>query len=264
MIIARAEWGASSRSLPAATMGLPAEAVFLHHSVTPVTGDPAADMRTIESIGLQRFGQYSYSYAIHPHNGEILEGCGLRRGAHTAGRNSTSFGICWVGDYTTRAPKVQQIDATRWLIHHLKTQGHLIPDAIVRGHRDVMATACPGAKLYAVLGDIRRPWEEPTAPPPVLPPSPVYDYEEAATKTTMVHVGKLDSNGNGHADWQPGLGRDPIIVGLVQQGPSPPDDGYWPQQAKVNLSAQPRGGAVRVVVRNGTPGDTVTAWVTVA
>jgi N-acetyl-anhydromuramyl-L-alanine amidase AmpD len=102
------------------------------------------------------------------------------------------------------------------------------------------------------------------APSPAPAPGPVHDYEEAATKTTMVHVGKLDSNGNGHADWQPGLGRDPIIVGVVQHGPSPPDDGYWPQQAKVNLSAQPRGGAVRVVVRGGTPGDTVTAWVTVA
>jgi N-acetylmuramoyl-L-alanine amidase len=169
-IITRADWGAKPASLPTSKMSLPAEAIFCHHSVTPVTGDPAADMRTIESIGLQRFGQYSYSYAIHPRNGEILEGCGLRRGAHTAGRNSTSFGVCWIGDYTTRAPKVQQIDATRWLIHHLKTQGHLIPDAIVRGHRDVMATACPGDKLYAVLGDIRRPWEEPKEVAPMFSP----------------------------------------------------------------------------------------------
>lgn len=95
-------------------------------------------------------------------------------------------------------------------------------------------------------------------------PIPVHDYEEAATKTTMIHVGKLDDQGNGWSDWNPGLGRDPIIVGLVQLGPSPKDDGYWPNQSKVNLSAQPRGGAIRVVVRGGTPGDTVTAFVTVA
>lgn len=99
---------------------------------------------------------------------------------------------------------------------------------------------------------------------PQTVPTPVYDYEEATTKTMMLHIGKLDGDGNGWADWQPGLGRDPIIVGVVQQGPSPPDDGYWPFQAKVQLSAQPRNGAVRVVVRGGTPGDTVTAWVTVA
>jgi hypothetical protein len=104
----------------------------------------------------------------------------------------------------------------------------------------------------------------PTPPAPAPPSAPVHDYSEAATKTTMIHIGPLDANGNGWADWQPGLGRDPIIVAVTQRGPSPPDDGYWADEAKVNLSAQPRGGAARVVVRGGTPGDTVTAWVTVA
>lgn len=115
-------------------------------------------------------------------------------------------------------------------------------------------------------GTILRPARLAAVPdqPAVMFPATVHDYEEGATKTTMVHIGKLDANGNGWADWQPGLGRDPIIVGLVQLGPSPADDGYWPNQANVNLSAQPRGGAVRVTVRGGTPGDTVTAFLTVA
>lgn len=104
-----------------------------------------------------------------------------------------------------------------------------------------------------------------SAQPAVMVPAPVHDYEEGAVKTTQMHIGPLDGNGNGWADWQPGLGRDPNIVAVVQLGPSPPDDnGYWPGQAKVNLSAQPRGGAARIVVRNGTPGDTVTAFVTVS
>lgn len=110
----------------------------------------------------------------------------------------------------------------------------------------------------------------PPAPPPrpTPPPlaGPVYDFEEATIKSTLVHIGPLDQNGSGWSDWQCGLGRDPIVVGLVQLGPSPPDDQppYWPAQAKVNLSAQPRGGVLRVVVRNGTPGDTVSAWATIA
>lgn len=95
-------------------------------------------------------------------------------------------------------------------------------------------------------------------------PIPVHDYEEAATKTTMVHCGPLDKDGQGWTDWQPGLGRDPIIVGVALLGPSPPDDGYWDTQKNVTLAAQPRGGAVRLTVRNGTPGDTVTAFVTVS
>ena len=169
-IIGRVEWGAKSISLPSKKMALPAEAVFIHHSVTPVTDDPKADMRVIEQIGLTRFGQFPYSYVVHPHDGEILEGCGLRRGAHTAQRNSTSFGVCWVGNYDERGPKVQQIDATRRLIGQLRSDGHLIADPVVRGHRDVYSTACPGTKLYAVLNDLRRPWAEPKGVKPMYDP----------------------------------------------------------------------------------------------
>lgn len=160
-IITRDEWGANPNSLPSVGMKLPAEAVYIHHSVTQPDGTPARNMKTIESIGLQRFGQFSYSYCIDPHDGEILEGCGLQRGAHTAQRNSTSFGICWIGDYNERAPKVQQLDATRWLIAELRAKGHLSHNAAVFGHRDVYATACPGNKLYALLNELRIPWGGP-------------------------------------------------------------------------------------------------------
>lgn len=158
-IVPRHEWGASSRSLPAQEMRLPASQVFIHHSVTAVTPDPYLDMRTIEKIGIGRFNQFPYSYVVHPRDGEVMEGCGLKRGAHTARWNSTSFGICWVGNYEERNPKAQQIDATRWLISELTRQGHLVPGADVLGHHDVAATACPGSKLYDVLDVIRHPWE---------------------------------------------------------------------------------------------------------
>ena len=159
MIVARSVWGASPASLPPIGMRLPATQVFIHHSVTEPTDDPYADARAIERVGLDRFGQFSYSYLIHPHAGEILEGCGTRRGAHTARYNSGAFGVCWVGNYETRSPKVQQLDATRWLIDHLWRKGWLVPGANILGHRDVFATACPGSKLHAVLDVIRHPWE---------------------------------------------------------------------------------------------------------
>lgn len=178
LVIPRSDWGADPRSLPLVTMRLPATTVFLHHSVTTVSDFPVADMRSIEQIGLSRFNQFSYSYVIHPKNGEILEGCGLRRGAHTAGQNSTSFGICWAGNYDERQPKVQQLDATRWLIAELKRQGHLRGDAKILGHRDTgFATACPGSKLYAMLDTIRRPWQPPEGVAPMWdPPLQVVDF----------------------------------------------------------------------------------------
>lgn len=137
------------------------------------------------------------------------------------------------------------------------------------GHQHVphQAHGDPGAINVAALLPV-PPLAQPATVAPAhteTVPIPVHDFEEAVVKQTMVHIGPLDKDGNGWADWQPGLGRDPNIVAVVQLGPSPPDDnGYWPGQAKVNLSAQPRGGAARIVVRNGTPGDTVTAFVTVS
>lgn len=174
MIVARTVWGAKPASLPRLDMRLPATQVFIHHSVTGVTSDPYADMRAIEAVGLQRFGQFSYSYCVHP-TGTILEGCGTGRGAHTAQKNSTSFGICHIGNYEERNPTIQQIEATRQLIGWLEEQGYLIPGADVVGHRDVFGTetACPGQKLYAVLDMIRQPWGETAMPDdPNLPNLP--------------------------------------------------------------------------------------------
>jgi N-acetylmuramoyl-L-alanine amidase len=172
MIVARSVWGARPASLPSTPMRLPATQVFIHHSVTAVTNDPYADMRAIEAVGLQRFGQFPYSFVVHPKDGLVLEGCGLLRGAHTARWNSTSFGVCWAGDYTTRAPKMQQVAATQQLIAHLAGDGHLLPGADVLGHMDVAATACPGRKLYDLLDLIRHPWEETMPDDPALPNLP--------------------------------------------------------------------------------------------
>lgn len=160
-IITRAEWGAKSISLPSTAMRLPATQIFLHHTTTQVTPNLTADVRAVESVGLDRFGMISYSFLVHPHDGEIFEGAGIRRGAHTIQRNSTSFGIAWIGDYNVRNPTIAQVESTRWLIAELTRRGHLLPGADVLGHRDVSSTACPGEKLYRLLDVIRTPWERP-------------------------------------------------------------------------------------------------------
>lgn len=168
-ITPRAEWGASPGSLPAKRMVLPAIAVYLHHSVTEVSVHPGADMRAIERVGLNRFGQFPYSWCIHP-DGTILEGCGDRVGTHTAQRNSTSFGVCLIGNYQNRNVTVWQVDAVRWLIAHLIATGRLKPGTYpTGGHRDVKPTACPGDQAYRLLDLMRVPWCEDEAPTPKEP-----------------------------------------------------------------------------------------------
>lgn len=139
-------------------MPLPAREVWLHHSVTPITSNPAADMRAVERIGIERFGHVSYSWCFHP-DGTVLEGAGLRVGAHTAQRNSTSFGLCLLGDYTRRDPTPAQVDAVRQVIARLIETESLRPGVYpTGGHRDLKQTACPGDRAYALLPAFRQPW----------------------------------------------------------------------------------------------------------
>lgn len=233
-IVTRDDWQADPASAPKHRMRLPAIEVFVHHSVTPVSSNPGKDMRVVEAVGLKRFGQFSYSYCIHP-EGVILEGAGLGRGAHTRGRNSTSFGVCWLGDYEERPVKMQQVDATRWLVAWLVDQGHLRLSAPLRGHRDVAATACPGRNLYAVLDDLRVPWGKEDKVPA--------QYDPALGPIAAV--------------WQAGDGN-------VIAAASPDGDIYcWGCEWRGNVAGQPYWGdrkVARIGPRDdGQPGYTVTA-----
>lgn len=169
--------------------------------------------------------------------------------AHAGARRLAEYPL-WLAAYSSRPPTAPP-PWTNWQLWQ-RTDKATIPG--IRTPCDESIGALPTAAVEP----------PPTAAHTETVPIPVHDFEETAVKQTMMHIGPLDGNGNGYGDWQPGLGRDPNIVAVTLLGPSPPDDGYWPQQAKVNLSAQPRGGMARVVVRGGTPGDTVTAFVTVS
>lgn len=164
-IISRAGWGATSRVN--ARMRLPVATLWLHHSVTRATANPTADMRTIERIGVQRFGYVSYSYVIHP-DGSIFEGAGDTIGAHTGGQNSTSLAVCLIGNFEndTVIPAAQE--SIVWLARHLRDTGRLTRTSGLRGHRDApnASTACPGRNAYALLPSLGTRIAAPTAPPP--------------------------------------------------------------------------------------------------
>lgn len=150
-LLEREAWGATAPLGPRLTSGIPG--VYFHHSVTRPTGDPVADMRTLEAIGVDRFGIFSYCYVVFP-DGTIGIGAGLTRGAHTAGLNSTRIGIVFVGDFTTDVPTPAALAAGAELLAHLGQIGALAHGYTVNGHRDQKATACPGDNLYPLLGAI--------------------------------------------------------------------------------------------------------------
>lgn len=123
---------------------VPCADIFIHHSVTTPSANPCTDMRQLEQIGHERFGEsVSYSYAVHP-SGVVLEGCAENVGTHTLNWNSKSMGIVFLGDFTSHVPGPDQVNSTVDLIHLLQLFGAVSAKPRVRPHRAVRATECPG------------------------------------------------------------------------------------------------------------------------
>jgi HAMP domain-containing protein len=136
-------------------MSLPAQRLYLHHSVTAAANGVSA-VKTVANIGIGRFGRSSYSFACTL-DGTLYELQGNRIGAHTAGQNSTSLAVCLVGNYETTQITEAQIEAVAWLHGELVRRGWLVRSAPLQGHRNApgASTACPGRTAYAALPKIR-------------------------------------------------------------------------------------------------------------
>lgn len=137
-------------------MQLPAQELYIHHTVTKPTKSAFADFRTVQRVAFSRdFDDTSYSYLIHP-DGTIGEGRGLFIGAHTKGLNHKVLAFAFVGNYSEMEPTPEQISASRWLKRHLQDEGALVKDCPCRGHRDNpnSPSECPGNKLYRRIPEI--------------------------------------------------------------------------------------------------------------
>ena len=65
-------------------------------------------------------------------------------GAHAANYNSKSIGICFEGDFMEEDMPKAQLEAGKELVAYLKDKYKITN---VKGHRDLMATDCPGTKF---------------------------------------------------------------------------------------------------------------------
>ena len=114
-------------------------AIILHHSA----GEPLS----VEDIHRMHQGRgwsgIGYHFFVRL-NGEIYQGRPIDMlGAHASNNNSYSIGICFEGNYEQRKQMPQaQFSAGRELIAYIQNRyGNKLK---ILGHRDVMATACPG------------------------------------------------------------------------------------------------------------------------
>lgn len=116
---------------------LPVRYIVLHHAAAH-TASPEDVDRWHKSRGWSGIGYHFYVRK----DGSIHRGRPLDCvGAHVAGKNSYSVGICAEGDFTRETMAGTQKDAMRGIVAWLQT---VYPKAKVVRHADLAPTSCPG------------------------------------------------------------------------------------------------------------------------
>jgi hypothetical protein len=173
----------------------PVQRLTVHHTATEGAADgtdPAAVVRAIyryHAVDLG-FGDLGYQLLVD-RDGCVYEGrhsgpdgtpvyAGRRpgvapaavNGGHTAGFNAGNVGVALIGDHDVAAPTPAALRATVAVLAALARDSALDPRGtgiyvnpisgatrevpMISGHRDWLATACPGGLLYALLPSLRE------------------------------------------------------------------------------------------------------------
>jgi len=129
---------------------------FLHGDLD----DIVRYMRMIKKVRPD-LGDFPYSFmvfrGINDKHAVLCQGCGFDYiGAHTAGENSTTIGVCFAGNFMKETITGAMILAAR-------IPGCLLPRALKAGktlaHRDKKSTACPGDNVYSAMGFLQPPFD---------------------------------------------------------------------------------------------------------
>lgn len=111
--------------------------IILHHAAASI-----CDVRTVHTWHLKRgFSGIGYHFLVRK-DGTIERGRAENLvGAHAAGNNSNSIGICFEGNFEIETMGEAQKNAGKELIAYLCNKYGI--DVVIR-HKDVASTACPG------------------------------------------------------------------------------------------------------------------------
>jgi len=94
----------------------------------------------------------AYSFLVHQ-NGDIYEGRGWGiAGGHTAGYNSVSHAFCLIANTENTTPTDAAIQSLAFLVDEATRR---YGPQRVEGHRAVASTACPGSRLFNMLGLVK-------------------------------------------------------------------------------------------------------------
>lgn len=125
--------------------------IVIHH-----TGNPVDDDLSASEINANHKAQgwtcIGYHYVIRK-NGTVEEGRPhWTVGAHAYGENSHTIGVHVCGNFELATPTNEQIESLAMLLANIcGDYGLPIDREHIKGHRELMPTACPGCNLYNQL-----------------------------------------------------------------------------------------------------------------
>ncbi|KAM9326278.1 peptidoglycan recognition protein 1-like [Gastrophryne carolinensis] len=154
-IVSRSQWGGRT-STCRARLSNPVANVIIHHTEGAFCSSRAsciAQVRNIQNFHMRTRGwcDIGYSFLIGE-DGTVYEGRGWSMvGAHAVNWNSRSIGISFIGSFTNRAPNSAALNAARKLIACGVSRKLIRSNYVLKGHRDVNPTSCPGNSLHRVI-----------------------------------------------------------------------------------------------------------------
>lgn len=129
--------------------------IIIHHTGNPTDDDLSAEQihRIHQNMGWAGIG---YHFVVRKDGTVELGRPDIAVGAHAEGFNYCSIGVHVSGNFNIAEPTEAQLNALPMLLADIcDAYGLVASDSVVMGHRDLMATECPGNNLYKHMDEIR-------------------------------------------------------------------------------------------------------------
>ncbi|KAM4695937.1 peptidoglycan-recognition protein SC2-like [Rhinophrynus dorsalis] len=154
-ILTKSQWGGRAPTCRTA-MSTPVTYVIIHHTAgasCTTQSTCITQVKNIQSYHMNTNGwcDIGYSFLVGE-DGNVYEGRGWTTvGAHAPDYNSISIGISVIGTFTSRNPNTAAQNAVKNLISCGVSKGYIKSAYILKGHRNVKATECPGNTFYETV-----------------------------------------------------------------------------------------------------------------
>ncbi|XP_050398703.1 peptidoglycan-recognition protein SC2 isoform X1 [Patella vulgata] len=155
-IVSRSAWGARSPTSITYLTKQPVHYAFIHHGESAsctTQSSCSAIVRSYQNYHMDTHGwsDIGYSFLVGE-DGNAYEGRGWDRvGAHTQGYNSVGLAFCMIGSFDSRVPNAAAIATVKRMIACGVSKGKISQSYVLRGHRDMGSTSCPGQALYNLI-----------------------------------------------------------------------------------------------------------------